>query len=72
MALLRSISQGTASGKESGPSYDELVKLMGPIAKPLASKKLTKRLLKVGGFSYAQSTLSGADLLLKVTCLDSW
>ena len=29
------------------PTYEELVKLVGPISSPLASKKLTKRLLKV-------------------------
>ena len=29
------------------PTYEELVQLVGPIAKPLASKKLCKRLMKV-------------------------
>ena len=29
------------------PTYEELVQLVGPIAKPLASKKLSKRLMKV-------------------------
>ena len=32
---------------DNTPSYEDLVKLIGPIALPLASKKLTKRLLKV-------------------------
>lgn len=35
------------SGLDIGPTYEELVQLVGLIAKPLASKKLCKRLLKV-------------------------
>ena len=32
---------------DNTPTYEDLVKLVGPIASPLASKKLTRRLLKV-------------------------
>ena len=33
--------------KKDRPSYDELLKVISPIAKPLASRKLTKKLYKV-------------------------
>lgn len=36
-----------STGTDNGPTYEELIQLVGPIAKPLASKKLSKRLLKV-------------------------
>lgn len=37
---------------------------MGPIAKPLASKKLTKRLLKVGDLSIHDKQVSRSNVIL--------
>ena len=40
----RASSGGDEAAK--GPSYEDRIKAVGPIAKPLASKKLTKKLHK--------------------------
>ena len=37
-----------ADAEESGPSYEELAARVSAISKPLASKKLTKKIYKVG------------------------
>ena len=39
-------SEGGEDQEETGLSWEELVSRTGPIAQPLASKKLTKRLYK--------------------------
>lgn len=40
-------SMGGDADEGSGPSYESRLKALSPIAQPLASKKLTKKLLKV-------------------------
>ena len=39
-------SEAGAEEEETGPSWEELLSRVGPIANPLASKKLSKKLYK--------------------------
>lgn len=56
---------GEAAGEER--DYDELVKGVNTISKPLASKKLTKKLYKVS-YSLFPSPLPFRRLLSLLTC----